>query len=203
MTVGRMSKNDQNLICQLHRPGQRTRSMRKQLDPRIPILIDNNVQKNHRSFIVLIGDKGRDQVRSLEEIQLRDWMLTMVQIVNLHYLLSQTRVSARPSVLWCYKKDLGFTSHRKKREAKIKRDVKRGIREPNEQNPFEIFVTVTDIRYTCVCWFSVSDVVMLTCPRLLDITRNHIKSSVTHMGCVYYKTSRLLRRTCSQGPSRR
>ncbi|KAH8114397.1 DUF699-domain-containing protein [Phellopilus nigrolimitatus] len=104
--------------------------MRKQLDPRIPILINNNVKKNHRSFIVLVGDKGRDQ------------------IVNLHFLLSQARVSARPSVLWCYKKDLGFTSHRKKREARIKRDVKRGIREANEQNPFEIFVTVTDIRYT-------------------------------------------------------
>ncbi|EPQ51169.1 DUF699-domain-containing protein [Gloeophyllum trabeum ATCC 11539] len=104
--------------------------MRKQLDPRIPILINNNVKKNHRSFIVLVGDKGRDQV------------------VNLHFLLSQARVSARPSVLWCYKKDLGFTSHRKKREAKIKRDVKRGVREPNEQNPFEIFITVTDIRYT-------------------------------------------------------
>jgi hypothetical protein len=41
-------------------------------------------------------------------------------------------------------------SHRKKREAKIKRDVKRGIREANDQNPFEIFVTVTDIRYTYV-----------------------------------------------------
>jgi hypothetical protein len=38
-------------------------SMRKQLDPRIPILINNNVEKNHRSFIVLVGDKSRDQVR--------------------------------------------------------------------------------------------------------------------------------------------
>ncbi|KAG7091927.1 hypothetical protein E1B28_008319 [Marasmius oreades] len=104
--------------------------MRKQLDPRIQHLINNNVKKNHRSFIVLVGDKGRDQV------------------VNLHFLLSQARVSARPSVLWCYKKDLGFTTHRKKMEAKIKRDVKKGIREPNDQNPFEIFVTVTDIRYT-------------------------------------------------------
>ncbi|KAK2459458.1 hypothetical protein APHAL10511_008518 [Amanita phalloides] len=104
--------------------------MRKQLDPRIPTVINNNVKKNHRSFIVLVGDKGRDQ------------------IVNLHFLLSQARVSARPSVLWCYKKDLGFTTHRKKREAKIKKDIKRGLREPNEQNPFEIFVTVTDIRYT-------------------------------------------------------
>ena len=36
--------------------------MRKQLDIRIPILINNNVKKNHRSFIVLVGDKGRDQV---------------------------------------------------------------------------------------------------------------------------------------------
>lgn len=42
-------------------------------------------------------------------------------------------------------------SHRKKREAKIKREVKRGTREPNEQDPFEIFITVTDIRYTYVC----------------------------------------------------
>lgn len=67
--------------------------MRKQLDPRIPILINNNVKKNHRSFIVLVGDKGRDQ------------------IVNLHFLLSQARISARPSVLWCYKKDLGFTTY--------------------------------------------------------------------------------------------
>ncbi|TIC25953.1 N-acetyltransferase 10 [Wallemia mellicola] len=57
-------------------------------------------------------------------------------------------INSRPSVLWCYKKDLGFTSHRKKREQKIKRDVKRGIREPNEASPFELFVSVTDIRYT-------------------------------------------------------
>jgi tRNA(Met) C34 N-acetyltransferase TmcA len=40
---------------------------------------------------VLVGDKGKEQV------------------VNLHFLLSQARVSARPSVLWCYKKELGFT----------------------------------------------------------------------------------------------
>lgn len=39
------------------------------------------------------------------------------------------------------------TSHRKKREARIKRDIKRGIREANEQDPFELFIAVTDIRY--------------------------------------------------------
>jgi len=128
--------------------------MRKQLDPRIPILINNNVKKSHRSFIVLVGDKGRDQAskRIFQPDVFFGYLnfLENFQIVNLHFLLSQSRVSARPSVLWCYKKELGFTSHRKKREAKVKRDVKRGIREPNEQSPFEIFVTVTDIRYTFV-----------------------------------------------------
>ncbi|GMK53770.1 hypothetical protein CspeluHIS016_0103560 [Cutaneotrichosporon spelunceum] len=103
--------------------------MRKQLDPRIQALIENGVRTNHRSFIVMVGDRGRDEV------------------VNLHYLLSQARVSSRPNVLWCYKKELGFTTHRKKREAKIKRDIKRGIREANEQDPFELFIAVTDIRY--------------------------------------------------------
>lgn len=39
-------------------------AMRKQLDPRIPALINNGVKANHRSFFVMVGDKGRDQVRS-------------------------------------------------------------------------------------------------------------------------------------------
>ncbi|KAJ2377450.1 N-acetyltransferase 10 [Coemansia sp. RSA 2607] len=104
--------------------------VRKAVDSRINTLIKNGVQQNHRSFFVLVGDKGKDQ------------------IVNLHWMLTQARVGPRPSVLWCYKKDLGFTSHRKKRENKIKRDVKRGIREANSEDPFEMFVTLTDIRYT-------------------------------------------------------
>lgn len=103
--------------------------MRKQLDPRIPTLIRNNVALNHRSFFVIVGDKGKDQ------------------IVNLHFLLSQSRVQSRPNVLWCYKKDLGFTTHRKKREQKIKNDIKRGIRDKGEGDPFELFVSLTDIRY--------------------------------------------------------
>ncbi|KAF9425866.1 hypothetical protein BGZ94_007153 [Podila epigama] len=104
--------------------------VKKVIDSRIHTLIKNNVQTKHRSFFVIVGDKGKDQV------------------VNLHWLLSQAQVTARPSVLWCYKKDLGFSSHRKKREAKIKRDVKRGVREINEEDPFELFISVTNIRYT-------------------------------------------------------
>ncbi|KAF9205707.1 hypothetical protein BGZ49_003683 [Haplosporangium sp. Z 27] len=104
--------------------------VKKVIDSRIHTLIKNGVQSKHRTFFVIVGDKGKDQV------------------VNLHWLLSQAQVTARPSVLWCYKKDLGFSSHRKKREAKIKRDVKRGVREVNEEDPFELFISVTNIRYT-------------------------------------------------------
>ncbi|KAI9258275.1 GNAT acetyltransferase 2-domain-containing protein [Sporodiniella umbellata] len=103
--------------------------VKKAVDSRVHTLIKNCVQTKHRSFFVVVGDRGKDQ------------------IVNLHWLLSQAQVTTRPSVLWCYKKELGFTSHRKKREAKIKKDVKRGIRDANKEDPFELFVTTTNIRY--------------------------------------------------------
>lgn len=65
--------------------------VRKKLDNRIRVLIENNVALGHRSFFVIVGDKGRDQV------------------VILHHILSKSTVKARPSVLWCYKKELGFS----------------------------------------------------------------------------------------------
>jgi N-acetyltransferase 10 len=103
---------------------------KKKLDSRIPTLVKNGVQTNHRSFFVLVGDRGRDQV------------------VTLHFLLSKARVSARPSVLWCYKKELGFSSHRKKRMNQIKRQIANGTRDADEDDPFELFVSSTSIRYT-------------------------------------------------------
>ncbi|KAI9873129.1 MAG: killer toxin resistant protein [Pleopsidium flavum] len=62
--------------------------------------------------------------------------------------MSSVDIKQNKSVLWAYKKDLlGFTSHRKKRENKIKKEVKRGIREANTEDPFELFVTLHNIRY--------------------------------------------------------
>ena len=58
------------------------------MDSRIRTLVENCHKLRQRSMFVIVGDKGRDQV------------------VNLHYMLSKTVVKARPSVLWCYKKDL-------------------------------------------------------------------------------------------------
>src|ERR1700761_7457256 len=38
-------------------------------------------------------------------------------------------------------------SHRKKRENKIKKEIKRGIREANAEDAFELFVSLNNIRY--------------------------------------------------------
>ena len=62
--------------------------------------------------------------------------------------MSSVDIKQNKSVLWAYKKDLlGFTSHRKKRENKIRKEIKRGIREPNTEDPFELFLTLHNIRY--------------------------------------------------------
>ena len=103
--------------------------MRKKIDSRIRTLIENNVKQNHRSFFVVIGDKGRDQ------------------IVNLHYMLSKSIIKSRPSVLWCYKKELGFSSHKKKRMRQLKKKIAKGTHETNEDDPFELLVSSTNIRY--------------------------------------------------------
>lgn len=88
------------------------------------------MQEKKRSFIVVVGDRAKDV------------------IVHLHYIMSSVDIKQNKSVLWAYKKDLlGFTSHRKKRENKIKKEIKRGIREPNTEDPFGLFVTLHNIRY--------------------------------------------------------
>lgn len=115
------------------------RMAKKKIDQRIRTLIENNVLLGHRSFFVLIGDHGRDQV------------------VNLHYILSKAQVARRPSVLWCYKKELGFTSHQKKRLGQLKKKKMLGNAANSAGNdsnanpfedPFELFLSQTDIRYT-------------------------------------------------------
>lgn len=63
-------------------------------------------------------------------------------------MLSKARVKARPTVLWCYKKELGFSSHKKKRMKQVKKMMQRGLLDPDKDDPFELFVTSTKIRFT-------------------------------------------------------
>ncbi|KAG6541499.1 hypothetical protein Mapa_017096 [Marchantia paleacea] len=107
--------------------------MRKKVDSRIRTLVENGVKSRQRSIFVIVGDKGRDQV------------------VNLHYMLSKAVVKARPSVLWCYKKELFLSSHKKKRMKQIKKMMQRGLLDPEKDDPFSLFVASTNIRY---CYYA-------------------------------------------------
>ncbi|EPB75905.1 putative ATPase DUF699 [Ancylostoma ceylanicum] len=75
--------------------------MRTKIDNRIRTLIENGVSKGHRSMFAVVGDRGRDQIPVL------------------HHILSKAAVAARPTVLWCYKKELGYSSNKKKRIRQI------------------------------------------------------------------------------------
>ncbi|KAK3072605.1 N-acetyltransferase 10 [Teratosphaeriaceae sp. CCFEE 6253] len=103
---------------------------KKAIDARIPALIRNGMQEKKRSFFVVVGDRQKDV------------------IVNLYHILLNLDIKLNKSVLWAYKnKLLGFTSHRKKREQKLKKEVKRGIRDSDNNDPFELFVSTQSIRY--------------------------------------------------------
>ena len=104
--------------------------VQKKVDSRVRGLIEHGVRKGHRSMFVLVGDHGKDQVE------------------NLHKILSRCRVKARPSVLWCYKKELGFSTHRKKRMKEIKKNQARGLHDPEVDDPFDLFISSTNIRWT-------------------------------------------------------
>jgi N-acetyltransferase 10 len=118
--------------------------VRKRLDDRIRTLLERSVVTGQRSMLVLVGDHGKDQVP------------------NLHQILTQCTLQSRPKVLWCYKKDLGFSTHRKKRMKKIKRDKDRGLlalSEADQVDNFEIFISQTDITW---CYYKDSHRVLGT-----------------------------------------
>ncbi|XP_051885485.1 RNA cytidine acetyltransferase [Pristis pectinata] len=106
---------------------------RKKLDNRIRVQIENGVVQRQRTMFVIVGDRGRDQV------------------VILHHMLSKATVKARPSVLWCYKKELGFSSHRKKRMRQLQKKIKSGTLDLKQDDPFELFIAATNIRY---CYYN-------------------------------------------------
>ncbi|XP_034273235.1 RNA cytidine acetyltransferase [Pantherophis guttatus] len=106
---------------------------RKKVDNRIRIQIENGVAERQRTLFVIVGDRGKDQV------------------VILHHMLSKAAVKARPTVLWCYKKELGFSSHRKKRMRQLQKKIKSGMLDLKQDDPFELFIAATNIRY---CYYN-------------------------------------------------
>lgn len=102
---------------------------KKKVDSRVRTLIENGIRTNTRSLVVIVGDRGKDQV------------------VNLHYMQSKLQIKARPTVLWCYNKELGFSTHRKKRMRQIQKMQQRGLYDSETEDPFQLFITATKVRW--------------------------------------------------------
>ncbi|CAD7960202.1 unnamed protein product [Amoebophrya sp. A25] len=118
---------------------QANTSSKKKVDPRVRSLLEHCVSRNERAFFVVLGDRGREQ------------------LVNLHFMLSKMSAKKQQQVLWCYKKELGFSSHKKSRAKEIKRKIAKGEYDPNIEDPFELFTSATDIRY---CYYKDSEQVL-------------------------------------------
>ncbi|CAI2319003.1 unnamed protein product [Caenorhabditis sp. 36 PRJEB53466] len=112
--------------------------MRTKLDGRIRTQIENGVSTGHRSMFAVVGDKARDQVPIL------------------YHILSKSTVSARPSVLWCYKKELSFSTHRQKRMKKMKKTTTISGSLP-DADPFDVFISSTQIRY---CYYNETEKIL-------------------------------------------
>lgn len=102
--------------------------VRVKIDNRIRTLIENGANTGHRTLFVIVGEKSRDQV------------------VTLYHILTKTQIKTRPSVLWCYKKELGFSTHRKKRMKELQKLRKAGL-EVNEDNPLDMFIASANVRW--------------------------------------------------------
>eukprot|EP01064_Diplonema_japonicum_P020722 TRINITY_DN30302_c0_g1_i1.p1 TRINITY_DN30302_c0_g1~~TRINITY_DN30302_c0_g1_i1.p1 ORF type:complete len:974 (+),score=256.18 TRINITY_DN30302_c0_g1_i1:57-2978(+) len=102
----------------------------RRVDDRVKVALENAVQSKHRSFFLLVGDNGRDQV------------------VNLHAMVSKAMHKSKVNVLWCYKDSLSFGSASKRRRAvEFKKEVERGITSADTNNEFEVFLSQNKIRF--------------------------------------------------------
>ena len=103
--------------------------IRKKIDDKIQILLKNSISKNERSMFLIIGDKGRDQIS------------------NLHNFYSQINPGKKLNILWCYKNELGFSNHARKKMKKIKKQMNKGVFELNDENAFDLFISTADIKF--------------------------------------------------------
>ncbi|CAH8567774.1 unnamed protein product [Dicrocoelium dendriticum] len=99
----------------------------QKLDNRIQLILQNGVRDKHRTVFVMIGSKSQDQVPIM------------------HQILNSLFNKGRLSLLWCYKKELSFSTHRKKNLKLLNKRRKAGF--TSDATIFEQFICTTDIRW--------------------------------------------------------
>ena len=80
-------------------------------------------------MFIIVGDKGRDQIS------------------NLHNFYNKLNPGKKLNILWCYKKELGFSNHAKKKMKKIKKQMNKGVFELNDENAFDLFISTAEIKF--------------------------------------------------------
>jgi len=101
---------------------------RIKIDGRIRTMLENGASRGHRTLVVLVGQRSKDQV------------------VYLHNIMSNASLK-QVSVLWCYKKELALSSNKKKLAKQIQRSAKEADRVADEEDLFQKFVSSTNIKY--------------------------------------------------------
>lgn len=103
---------------------------KKKVDDRLKTLINDVAQSKHRGLVLLVGDRGKDQ------------------IVNLHQMISRANHSAKVNVLWCMREDPDFGSTGKKQqERRARLEVKGGLATEATKEAFQLFLAQTNIRF--------------------------------------------------------
>lgn len=105
-------------------------TIRKKIAPEIREVIENGEENNHRSFIIMIGAKGVSQVPSIHGI--------LAKIKKDHSI---------PTILWCYKDKLSFSSNDRKRGKQFKSLQTKGLLIEEVANSFQLFMHSNKIRF--------------------------------------------------------
>ena len=141
---------------------------RIKVDSRIRAAIDSGVASNHRNLFFIVGQQSTNQV------------------IHLHNMLSKSRIRARPDILWCYKNNLGFSTHRKKLMKKLTKKHQQGTLNLNSvsdanSDDFTHFVAATKIRY---CYYKETHLIlgqtfgMLVLQDFEALTPNHLARTI-------------------------
>ena len=116
--------------------------MKKNIDLKIKTLIENGIKTRHRTFFIIIGNKGHEQV-ILNYLK----QLTILQkVFNFHSLLSKILTKEQPKVLWCHKNELAFSTNRLKHLKDVKKLMKNSLNDSN-QEAFDQFINAANVRY--------------------------------------------------------
>lgn len=104
--------------------------VKRKVDDRVKTLIEDAARQQHRGLLLLVGDRGKDQ------------------IVNLHLMVSRANHNAKVNVLWCMREDPDFGSTgRKQQERRARLEVKGGMSTEASKEAFQTFLAQTPIRF--------------------------------------------------------